>query len=298
MPKIGRYRFSFDPWRKPEIEEEHLEESGDIGDPDVEGVDWKPINGRPSPDTSVVFVDGVRRTESLIYIEDETGSFREGAFVSVAAGALLMKQGRINPMQDSLQESLVKRFLLVRGDLKLETRHITFSLGAVTVDFELLPVEGEISPHVNKIMSDMELTVARRSFKRLKPDLIITDGTVHYSAAVKRFPFVGYIKKHRRMYIPSERTYILREIAVGQRTPLVLIHSQPTMDSRESSTLDKFTWYVRIGDEEGIGGIARLEISAGEKSAPQSASHKASGKLPQKKARQSGADKANHSERA
>jgi len=24
------------------------------------------------------------------------------------------------------------------------------------------------------------------------------------------------------------------------------------MDSRESSTLDKFTWYVRIGGEEGI----------------------------------------------
>ena len=263
MPRLGKYRFSFDTWRIAGLEEEHLEESGDIGDPDIEGVPWKPIEGRPWEGVSVVFVDGVRRTENLIYIEDERGNFWEGAFVSVAAGALLMKQGRTNTAQDSLREFLLRRFLFVRGEVDIGEDRLTFELDPVRIEFRVESVEGEISLYVNKAMADLELAVAERSYRRLKPDLILTDGTVHYSAAVKKLPFVGYVKKHRRMYIPAERTHILRELSVGQRTPLVLIHSQPTMDSRESSALDKLTWYVRIGREEGISGIARLEISAG-----------------------------------
>jgi hypothetical protein len=92
---------------------------------------------------------------------------------------------------------------------------------------------------------------------------MITDGTVHYSAKVKSLPFVGYVKKHRRRYIPSDRTYILRELKVGERTPIVRLHSQPTMEGKGAKSFDKFTWYVRISEDEGISGIARLEVSAG-----------------------------------
>ncbi len=263
MPRLGRFRCSFDTWRVPETEE-HVEESSNISDPDVELREWKPVEGRACPDVNVVFVDGVRRTENLIYIENDAG-IREGAFVSIAAGALLMRQGGINPVQDALLSSTVRRYLFVRGNVDLEEEKLRFEVGSVGLEFEIRCVgeEEEISPQVNRVMADLEMAVAERAFRSAKPDLMVTDGTVHYSAAIRSLPFVGYVKKQRRMYIPTERRHVLRELRVGERTPLVLIHSQPTMESPESSSLDKLTWYVRISEDEGISGIARLEISAG-----------------------------------
>ncbi|WP_457601159.1 DNA double-strand break repair nuclease NurA, partial [Hydrogenivirga sp.] len=104
---------------------------------------------------------------------------------------------------------------------------------------------------------------AESAYRRLKPDLMITDGTVHHSAKVKGLPFVGYIKKHRKRYVPSEKSYIFRELKLGERTPIVRVHSQPTMEGEGAKSFDKFTWYVRISEHEGISGIARLEVSAG-----------------------------------
>jgi len=258
---LGKYKLSLDPWRIPLVEEEYLEESADIGSSDIETSVWKPLEGTPSFNTKVVFVDGVRRTEALIYIEDDEGNLRRGAFVSVAAGALFIEHGKLNDIRDSLCNCAVKRYLFLEKDLNTEKEY--FELSSMRIKFKIKKIEGEISPNVNREMSNLEVLVAEKTLKEVKSELILTDGTVHYSAVLKDLPFVGYVKKHKRMYIPSEKTYILRELKRGQRTPIILIHSQPTMDSRESSNLDKFTWYVRISEDEGLGGICRLEVSAG-----------------------------------
>ncbi|NPA41667.1 MAG: DNA double-strand break repair nuclease NurA [Aquificae bacterium] len=263
MPLLGKYRFSFDTWRRIEPEEDFLEESQDIEDPDIETKDWKPIGGTPCDGISIAFVDGVRRTEHLVYIEDEYGGFSQGAFVSVGAGALFMKHGTVNLAQDSFKNLSVRRYLVVEGGVELEENSIKFPFEETTLEFLIEKAEGEISPFVNRIMADLESSVAQSVFKSCKPELMITDGTVHYSAKVKKLPFVGYVKKHRRLYIPSDRTHILRELKVGERTPIVKLHSQPTMEGEGAKSFDKFTWYVKISPAEGISGVARLEITAG-----------------------------------
>jgi len=263
MPQLGRYRFSLNPWKTPEIEEDYLEESEEIEDTEVETKEWKPIKGTPCEGVSLVFVDGVRRTEHLIYLEDDEGNFTEGAFVSVGAGALFMRHGRLNSASEAFREFSVKRFLLLQEGLELEEDKLVFNLGETSLEFEVKPTSKELSPYVNELMSRMEALVAEKVYRELKPNLMITDGTVHYNAKVKNLPFVGYVKKHRKRYIPGEKVHIFRELSVGERTPLVKLHSQPSMDGEGTRGFDKFTWYVRISENEGIGGIARLEVSAG-----------------------------------
>jgi len=262
MPLLGRYRFSFDTWKILEVDDQPIEESEEIGDPDVETKDWKPVEGKGKEKINVVFVDGVRRTENLIYIEDEEGKLSEGAFVSIGAGALFMNYGRTNPAQESYLDFRIRRFLFVKKGIELDGS-LSFSFGDSRLEFFVEKTEKEISPFVNEIMARMESDVAESVYKKVKPTLMLTDGTVHYSAKVKELPFVGYVKKHKRLYIPTERTWILRELGLGQRTPLVLIHSQPTMEGSGAKSFDKLTWYVRISEHEGISGIARLEVPVG-----------------------------------
>ena len=263
MPQLGRYRFSFDTWKTLEIEDDYLEESEEIEDPEVETKEWKPIGGTPCEGVSIVFVDGVRRTENLIYLEDEEGNFTEGAFVSVGAGALFMTHARINPAEEAFRNFKVERYLLLKKGLDLGEEKLRFEFGESILEFAVKTTEKELSPFVNELMSRMEAEVAEKTYREVKPDLMITDGTVHYTAKVKELPFVGYVKKHRKRYVPNEKTYIFRELKVGERTPIVKLHSQPAMEGEGVKSFDKFTWYVRISENEGISGIARLEVSAG-----------------------------------
>ncbi len=260
MPLLEGYRFSFDPWRYREVEEEVFEESEEIEDVYIETDLWKPIEGTPCPDADVVFVDGVRRTENLINIEKEEGDITQGAFVSLGAGALHMKIGRLNTAPESFKNLSVRRYLFIRDDIGLVGRTLTFDLGMSKVSFSVDRAKGEISPYVNEVMKRLESVVAEATYKEIKPALMITDGTVHYNAKVKDLPFVGYVKKQRKLYLPQDKVGILRDLGVGERTPLVRIHPQSAEDS---GNLDKFTWYVRISEHEGLGGIARLEVSAG-----------------------------------
>ncbi|MFN3598413.1 MAG: nuclease, partial [Aquificaceae bacterium] len=94
---------------------------------------------------NLIFVDGVRRTEGLVYIRDEsTGDSFEGAFVSLGAGALRLSYGRFNPLEDALVENEVRRLLFVRGNLSLDE----------ILGFKPVCVDGDISSEVNRYMKD------------------------------------------------------------------------------------------------------------------------------------------------
>lgn len=262
MPLLGKYRFSFDTWKILEVDDQPIEESEEIGNPDIETGNWRPIDGKGKRNISVIFVDGVRRTENLVYIEDEEIGISEGAFVSIGAGALLMNYGKTNPASESYLDFRIRRFFFIRKGIDL-SGSISFSFGESKLEFFVESTDKEISPFVNEVMAKMESDVAESVYRKVKPTLMLTDGTVHYSAKVKELPFIGYIKKHKRLYIPHERMGILRELRLGQRTPLVLIHSQPTMEGSGVKSFDKLTWYVKISEHEGISGIARLEVPIG-----------------------------------
>jgi len=267
MPLWGRFRISFDSWRLMSLDNHVLEESSEIGDVKVETGDWKPIDGSIPEDYNeenlrIAFIDGVRRTENIVYLEDPSGtSVVEGAFVSIGAGAMVLSYGRVNSLEDSFKKYVVKRYFLLRDNVEISQPTIVFITETGKLEFKVERAKRELSPYVNDLMSDLELWVAQQVYRARMADLMITDGTLHHVAKAQKLPFIGYVKKHRKIYLYPEHIRVLQELKVGQRTPIVLIHSQPTMDSQNKS-FDKFTWYVKLNKNEGITSVARLEVPA------------------------------------
>ncbi|GAB6065189.1 DNA double-strand break repair nuclease NurA [Aquifex pyrophilus] len=268
MPRWGKFRISFDSWKLLSLDNHVLEESNEIGDVKVETDKWGPIKGGIPEEfneksLNIAFVDGVRRTENVVYIEDTSQPVVvEGAFVSLGAGALVLNYGRINELESSLKECTIKRYFLLREKVEIGSPKIRFSSQGGVIEFEVETANKELSPYVNELMAAMELEVARKVYEGKMADLIITDGTLHYIAKIRNYPFVGYIKKHKRIYVYPEHVEVLRKMKVGERTPIILIHSQPTMNGNNTSNLDKFTWYVKLSEGEGITSLARLEVPA------------------------------------
>ena len=264
MPLWGKFRVSFDSWRLMNLDNHLIEESDEIGDVNVETDNWRPIDGRPVDRIRVGFIDGVRRTENMVYIEDPDEMLVvEGAFVSVGAGAITLEFGRLNSLEESFKRAIVKRYFLLRENLRSAQPRLRFITKAGTIEFEVKHAKKELSPYVNDLMASLEAFVAEKVYKDREAEILITDGTLHFNVKRKGLPFIGYVKKHKRIYLYPEHYEVLRKLKVGQRTPLVLIHSQPTTEENgKTDKFDKFTWYIKLNDGEGINSVARLEVPA------------------------------------
>lgn len=264
MPLWGRFRVSFDSWRLMNLDNHILEESEEIGSVTVETDHWRPINGKPVEKINIAFVDGVRRTENMVYIEDPNNTHTvEGAFVSIGAGAITLEFGKLNSLEDSFKEAIVKRYFLLRGKLNSAKPKLRFVTKAGNIEFEVKHSKKELSPYVNDLMANLEAYVAEKLYKEGHAEILITDGTLHFNVKRKGLPFIGYVKKHRKVYLYPEHYEVLRKLKVGQRTPLVLIHSQPSgKNNGKTEKFDKFTWYVKLREGEGINSLARLEVPA------------------------------------
>ena len=264
MELVKGFKVSFDPWHYTSFEEELPEESLSIEDSHVETQLWEPID--PQVDTfrkEILFVDGVRRTEALVFLQGDTGEVFQGAFVSVGAGALLIGTDRQNFLSESLIDYEIKRYFVVRSPAGvISERFIPVQIGNFSMNFEVISTDREITVEVNRLMSQLEAKVVRRTYTKIKPSIVITDGPIHFTTKLRALPFVGYVKRQERLYIPFEYREILWKMKVGTRTPLVKVHSQPTFEGESTRKFDKYSWYVKISDHMGINGVARLEVSA------------------------------------
>ncbi|NPB05999.1 MAG: hypothetical protein GXO03_00170 [Aquificae bacterium] len=256
MPDWGKFRISFGGWRLLTLSDHTLEESQTVEDYYAEAEVWEPLDGKPvERGKKVAFVDGVRRTEHAVYIEDpKEAAVVEGAFVSIGAGALVLVFGEPTPLEEALKEALVERYLLLRDRLVISEPVVRFVTRAGVLEFKVLKTDGELSPKVNELMGKLELKAARGVIKE-GAVLIITDGPLRVPAG--SLPLVGYVKKQNRLYLPPEGMEVLRALKKGQRTPVML-----TKAVRDGRTLECFTWYVKVGDGEGITGVARVEADA------------------------------------
>lgn len=239
------YKISLRPWEFPDIELLEYEESEQFAGFAEEP---RPYDGcEPQEHIKVAFVDGVRRTEYAFYLLDEQGTNYEGAFASVGAGAILLSLNRINLIGESMLYPTVKRYLVIKGNVK----------GRPPEGFELYTTDGDLSKEINRIMrEELEVIVSKKVAKEVRPHLIICDGTL--SNKLRNTPCVGYVKTIKKLFISKESAQILNELKRGQRTPLIKVHYQERQEEKEK--VDKYTWYVKLTDGEGIGGLARLEV--------------------------------------
>ncbi len=239
-------------WENPPQELFEYEESGQVVD-FLEKV--KPYNGIYQEGISLVFIDGIRRTEFACYVEDETGIY-EGIFASVGTGALHLTLDTTNHLHASLRYPQVLRLLVLEGKDVLNVKNV--KAGDISFDVRYSE-DREPSLEVNTIMrEELESTIARRAYKELKAHIVLCDGTLSHK--LRNTYCVGYIKTIKKLFLRREDRYILNKLRKGQRTPIIKVHYQRSEETQEK--VDKYTWYVKLTQEDSIWSLARLEMFA------------------------------------
>ena len=220
------------------------------GPPDitVEGVGWKPIEptSQARPDL-IHFVDGVRRIEARVILDDGSNHLIRGLFGSVAAGAV--RVGRKRAEYESLW---VQRFVVAGSGITPDAQSLC--VANTTLSFHPRSTE-KTEPRapldrLQTLMREEEAMVAAP----LAADsaCVFADGPLNYSTATD-LPAVGIVKSLYKAYLEPVHFGLVRQLNKGQRTPVFLI----------TGKYNRFSWYLRVGTprpmDHDIAGVLRLE---------------------------------------
>lgn len=203
---------------------------------------WRPLRpDRQGPIAgSVAFIDGVRRIDAMVWIQEEKEVTRMGLCASYAAG-------------------------VVATGARAEVRNVTVRRGLFTSASGLSPLYTDAGPYGverTKGASLPELTTdLQERLRELEAevaaavsnvDLLVVDGplSTHHIHSSR----IGYIKSHRVTYLdtPLERT--VHQLSAGERTPLFLT----------TTSWSRYSAYLKLDETKSHpwAGIVRLELPA------------------------------------
>jgi len=211
----------------------------------VETADWAPREGLDDGVELVSFVDGVRRIDARLAVDDPEVGPIPGICGTFAVGAVSWDRSK---RRSEIHGERVERWAVVgRG------RPEVFPPADLDPPYRTVA-----SPHDDPLALIGVLHAAmRRAEGLLASELagdrfVVADGPLN---DVSPQPVVGFIKSHRVTYLPQLRGAVVAALRRGQRTPLFTI-----ADHR------RYSWYVRLADLPGghaWSGIARCEASGG-----------------------------------
>lgn len=268
-------RFSVDGWDPSygaslELEEQLQESTATVTvDVELPAGQWQPVEPRTDRvlPAALLFVDGVRRIEARVWIDDEVADGADGARATEATAALCASyaagvvcccsERRAHLVMAEMRRGL---FSVARHASDIVTRagryqaHDIGSSGAAGI-----PLMERLSQGLQRCLADVEMitAVAARSAVHdhgLPPDddLLIIDGPLRGRQHLPRA--LGYIKSHRTTYLPAELNALVGTLTPGQRTPVFLM----------GTTWDRHSWYLRLPCAPGApwAGVVRVECAA------------------------------------
>ena len=250
-------RLLLDPWPAEYESPFQIDELDEEGEPNinttVEGISWQPVKPRdrvrPEP---IHFVDGVRRVEARIIVDDDSGRIIRGLFGSAAVGAV-----RVDHNQATFEQIRVIRYLVTGSGISLDTESLT--VGNTELIFVPYSVADAAPPApllgLQYCMRTEETAVA----ELLSPEsvCVFADGPLTFFTG-SNLPTVGIIKRLFKPYLASAKFALVSQLTIGQRTPVFAI---------TDSKYDRYSWYLRVGtprvmDHE-VAGVLRLEVRSG-----------------------------------
>lgn len=253
---------------------------------DVETTRWAALPQRAIPERlrTVYVVDGKRRMESRVFVEDDQGESGLGGFGAYVVGAVkLCPHGT---RQAELVDVKASRVLAHAPGLRLDPASLsprhphTGQLEYQPVAFRSVPLDDgsdlaadgpadQLAPMVTlqRLMLDAEQLLSHGYASSVPFDeqddrewltaLTVQDGTLrskNLGGAV-----VGCVKTIQTMYLPPDRSGLLSELKAGERTPI--LHMRYA-----NGRVTRFIWYVRLTDAEfyqhPMSGVMRLEMYA------------------------------------
>ncbi len=220
---------------------------GDLGEVEVEPdvsieldpTSWQPLLPDVDAVADVVFVDGVRRVDANVWIEQPGGYPALGLCATFAAGAVRCN-GTAEVVAAAVRRGL---FTAAVGAEAIETRHGPYPVHRTTGS---TPEELWLG-----IQSGMGRLEGEVSAEFRDAGLVMVDGPLSHHRHVPEA--VGFVKTQHRHYLPEALRPVVGDLPAGRRTPLFLI--------AEGSA--KYSWYLRLATGAGpIGGVVRCEASA------------------------------------
>jgi hypothetical protein len=269
-------RFSIDAWDVSygtalAVADEDLPASVARVDTDVEtpAGQWAPIPGRSdvSHPSAVLFVDGVRRIDARVWIDDSPAPGASGANASRAAGMAATASmavcasyaagvvcccGRHGRRQAHLLASEIRRglFTTAAHASDIQTWAGTYR-ARHTIASDTVPLTMTLSNALQQVLAEIEVITALAARAALPragehagsppsgqdgadDDLLVIDGPMRNRAHLPRT--MGLIKSHRAGYLAPELNQVVAALTAGQRTPVFLM----------GTTWERHAWYLRL----------------------------------------------------
>lgn len=204
---------------------------------------WRPLLPDVEPANDILFVDGVRRVDATLWI-DQPPDFPGFALAATyAAGAVRCNGTAILEVAD------VARGLFTSAP----ALDIATSVGMYEVKATKGSTSEELWLGIQQRMGDLEAIVAHKAGGG---DILVVDGPLSHSRDVDNA--VGYVKTQKVQYLPLELRAVLTDLPTGHRTPLFLT----------TTSWSRFSWYLRLANHAGpAGGLVRCEIDADQNAA-------------------------------
>ena len=250
-------RFAVDPWDPSygtSLDSERGESAAQVGlDVELPSAEWQPIDPDPAavaPD-AVLFVDGVRRVDAQLWVEDGSPESAPALCASYAAGVVCCcRDGGAH-----LLAADVRRGLFTTADSADDVRTAagTYRVSRTAPHPDVAPAQ-LLSLALQRELADTELAAAAaaRTGHEAADDLLVVDGPLRGRQHLPRA--IGFVKTHRSEYLPPQLGGVVAMLRTGQRTPVF----------RLGSSWERHTWYLRLPCRPGApwAGIVRVECSA------------------------------------
>lgn len=199
---------------------------------------WRPMLPDDDGAGDILFVDGVRRVDATLWI-DQPPDFPGFALAATyAAGAV-----RCNGVA-VLEEFAVERGLFTSAPA--EDVHTTVGTYEVKATKGTTPEELWLG--IQQRMGSLEATVTRAAGGA---ELLVVDGPLSHARDIDNA--IGYVKTQKVQYLPLELRQVLTSLPAGYRTPLFVT----------TTSWSRYSWYLRLANHAGpAGGLVRCEIDA------------------------------------
>ena len=227
--------------------DEELRAAEGAVDVEVEDRPWEPIAGVDDGIPKVAFVDGVRRVDARLVLDESSGPV-PGICGTYAVGAVLWD--RVERRSEVIEADVVRLAILTGGSIP-ELPPLDYGLA-----FTGMAVPDDDPASLVRALHDG----MRRAEAHTAEDLakggyfVVADGPLYEYTDTDK---MGYIKSHRRAYLPAEQAPILGRLGAAERTPLFTIGE---------GRYRRYSWYIRLADRAGghsWSALARCEASAG-----------------------------------
>jgi hypothetical protein len=213
-------------------------------DETVEGAVWAPIPGRDDGVAEVAFVDGVRRVDARLTIDDPAAGPVPGLCGTFAVGAVRWHR---NEIRSVVGDERVQRWAVLAGG-----RPEIFPVVDLQPPYDTVTIadrDGDALLHT--LQTRMRAAEGRLAVAIAGDAFVVADGPLNELGPAE---VVGVVKSHRVSYLTPEHAAVIGALGAGQRTPLFAIKD-----------FGRYSWYVRLAMVPGghsWSGIVRCEASA------------------------------------